>query len=150
MERCDNITDGYTEEAYIAAVPGLFDALEFKYRPYTYEERERLAATIAKTKDDVRTLAYLRAAVARIVEWSHQDAARQPLAVALANLRTMRPAKANRVVDIVMGYGASDINPKWDDATVDNTLDNLLEAAATGAPVAVVQQAGDEKNSEGG
>ena len=150
MKRCDNITDGYTEAGYVAAVPGLYGALEFEYRPYPYEEREKIRAAIGQAKADAKALLYLKAAVQRICTWGHCDADGKPLAVTLANIRTMRAAKLDRVVDIVLGFGASDINPAWDDDKKGDEAELLLESLGTGTPLNLVREAKDEKNSDAG
>lgn len=142
------IPDGYTEEGYIAEVPGLHPALRFAYRPMLNLERDVLQNLAAKESPQRINQAFTDAAVSRLQSWGATDQQGDPLAINAKNFSRLRPALFNRVYNIIAGYQPSDPDPA---KVVESDEERqLLEAVTHGRPIGEVRQEEHEGNSDAG
>ena len=100
--------DGYNRDGYVAAAPGRYDALAFKYRPALPDERWLF---VRQQDNDGRAYAKRAAAMldAHVLEWDAKDSKDQPVAKSAAAMLKLHPELFNAMVDQVMGYTAADV-----------------------------------------
>ena len=117
--------DGYTETAYIAAVPRVHSAAKIKYRPTPIEDRADLLSQIrtATMENDERKVAkmMIAAVASRIVSWEFFDDNGKRIedgipAVNADSVRKIRPSLFARLEAIVFyGTDGGDVPPKGGD-----------------------------------
>lgn len=146
MPILDFIPDGYQEHGYCAARLPIHNDFRFTYRPMLIEER-------APVLDLVNRLApadYLRQAAdsvaPRIAIWSAKDRAGSMLPVSADNLRRLKPMLQQRIINIVLGVDAGDVDPTWDYDQNDLIQSLRKEAEANKESVAATREAADLKN----
>ena len=145
------IQDGYTQKAHIAAVPGLYPALDLEFRPALVEERSVLI-DFGKTERDkkkVRAFSYQFLA-SHIQSWSI-DAKVTP-----ENVAKLRPLLYDRIENIVFGYDVGDSAEGTDANSEDEAtaeMNRLIEAGnlakeavETGRSIGAVAEERNEKN----
>lgn len=139
--------DGYTEDAYIAAVPGIHGAFRFKYRPMLIEEQSALSFAGREMKPAAYDQKCGKEMAAKLVEWSLCDKRGEPVPVSVRAVLMLKPRLFNRLFAIVLGNDASDPDPY---AAHDGELtatEEQYESALSGRTVGEVRQERDEKNS---
>lgn len=110
------IRDGYTIDGYIAARDGLFDAVEFTYRPMTRREVARLSADVAKSTDEeAAEVAAIKLVAKKLVSWSVKDHRDEIVPISEENVLRLQPIVAGIMTDIVRGARASDKRPQQAD-----------------------------------
>jgi len=136
--------DGYTEMAYIEAKLGMHGEFRFEYRPLLVEQRSLALRTMNELKDEEQDVVVAKKLASQLTSWSIDKP------VAYETVRRLHPAIFYRVWGIVLGTSASDLDPKWLDEKKKRDTELLVESAAVAAPVGVVREAHDEKNSGAG
>jgi len=122
------LEDGYTQEGYIAAVPGLFEALRFEFRPIVVAEQ----SAHYKEEKKFSGPAWARFAAdfiaRRLLSWSaaRQDGAPVPLRG--PDVAKIHPALFSRLYSILNGTDASDLDPEWSEAEKEESADYQFEA----------------------
>jgi hypothetical protein len=134
--------DGYTEDAYIEALPGFYGEFRFKFRPMLIEER----AALFNQNDKLPPAEYERKCAAalsnKLVEWSLIDKAGKQVPVSAQNILRLKPNLNGRIFGIVLGTQATDIDPLWSESKKESSAEQKYESAITGASV----QESDVKN----
>lgn len=144
--RSDYINDGYTEEGFIAAVPGLHGELRFKYRPFLVEE-EFVLSTAAEKMDPAKGhRAYVSAIAARLVEWSLADRNGKTVEIAAASVGKLCIPLWYRLKTIMRGLGPLDIDPSATDQQKEESADLALTAILEGKPIGQLTEEANEKN----
>lgn len=141
------IPDGYTESAYIRAVPRLYNELRFEFRPLLVDQRNIIADAAQKAPPDKADRILAAAVAKRLVSWSLVDSQGNGVPIGEANVLRLKPALFSRVYFIVAGTDASDDDPTWTDAKKSAESSAILEAAIEGRPVGDVKEEADLKNS---
>jgi hypothetical protein len=103
------IPDGYTEDGFIAAEPGIHPAVHFSYRPMLHEEVVQVDVEAARKNGSNQPAA--RALAEKIVQWDITDPKGQPLAVGFEVLTKLRGKLFLKLWAIVAGFRASDDAP---------------------------------------
>lgn len=103
------IDDGYTAKGYVEAWPGLHPAVRFKYRPMIQEEVSAFEDECEFKKDAERARIAAAKIAEKLTEWSLGKPA------TAANVRLLTPRLYHRVMEIIWGTRASDIDPTWTD-----------------------------------
>jgi len=141
--------DGYTESGYVEAKPGLHGEFRFTYRPLLTETRSRLLRSFDNLKAEEQDLIVAKTLAERVASWSLTKQSGEAVPVAVDNVRRLKPAIFFRLWSVVLGTEPSDLDPAWETEQKVEAVTTLLEAAAAPAPVGVVREAGNEKNSGG-
>lgn len=139
------IEDGYTEDGYIAAVPGLHPALRFRFRPMLPEEREAISDVIRQKPIAQGNKLMCEALAARIKSWSATNNKGEPLEITPSNVAKLRPKLQGSVYSIIAGYQASDLDPDAPEQA-DEPEDLALRALIEGRPVGDARTEADQKN----
>lgn len=133
------ITDGYTEDGYIAGVPGVMPALRFRFRPATSLERGMVAdAARGDAKQYHQTLSEVIAK--HLVSWDAE------VEISTKYVEILKPAAFDVLGNIVLGYRASDIDPNWSQTKKDEYNLQLKKAAKEAVPAPIQEQAEAAKN----
>lgn len=144
--RSDFLRDGYTEPGFIAAVAGLHGTLAFEYRPTLPEQQSDLISTA----DSLKAAAYDRKCAdfiaKHLVSWDLKDDKGQAVPVSAVNVLRLRPKLYNRLYHIVLGLGATDINPEWPDETKSEAAEVAFQSALTETAPGAVKAEGNGKN----
>lgn len=128
----DLIPDGYTESGYIAAVPGIHNAVKFSYRPMRHVDlaklRERLA--VGPLEGAKAIYGVLRQ---HVTGWDLKDDSGAVAGRSELDFAKLRPQLLDRLYAIVAGHVPSDQEPAAAPPvdSVDALLQEHGEAAAT-------------------
>lgn len=141
-------SDGYTEPGYIAEVPGIHGAVRFKFRPMRCEVRSRIMDGLKEKKSAEQDTIVAKMLAEHVVEWDVTDGKGKEVSRTVDNFRRLKPKLFYRLWDIVLGFDATDTDPAWNDETLADHVDDLLEASDSPAPISTVREARDGKNSE--
>lgn len=122
------IDDGYTDQGYIAAVPGLHGELRFEYRPVPYRDRTIITDAV-RSKPPAEAAATVAATIARfLVSWSFAEK------IEVKNILRLRPRLVDGIYYRIMGAEASDPDPNESfavstdaDAELSAILDNTTK-----------------------
>jgi hypothetical protein len=126
---CGYIADGYTRKGYIAAVPRLYPALRFTFRPALTAERARINRQIVDSKtDDIGEAIAARETARRVVNWDLTDCDDKPVPCDAEHLLRVQPSLNGRLYRVVMGFEA----PDEDESERPEKLDPELEALVKG------------------
>jgi hypothetical protein len=109
------IRDGYTERGYVAGTdwePGL----RFRFRPMLPEEVADFMETLGRYKAKAAEQFTAKTIAPRLVDWDLVDADNNPVAVSPENLLCIPRRYYLRVVSMVMGHEAGDLDPQWGEA----------------------------------
>jgi hypothetical protein len=150
MLRADYFHDGYTQSAFIAAVPRLHGTLRFTYRPALVEERSQLYDAAVKLNSHLFDCHVARFLAQKLVDWDLVDAERQAVAPTAEAMLRMQPELFAKLNQIILGTAASDIDPMWPPETRDRLLDEKAAAAAAGRTIGEIREENDEKNCSWG
>lgn len=145
-KRSDYINDGYTEEGFVAAVPGLHGELRFTFRPFTVEERAQVTNGLRNVQPHLHNRKYAIEAAKKITAWSLRDGADKPVEVKADTVYAIRPALFDRLIDILLGYKPSDIDPQWAEAKKDEAVEDQFQAALAGTSIGQLAEEANEKN----
>jgi hypothetical protein len=118
------IPDGYTEDGFIAAEPGIHPAVNFTYRPMLHEEVVQVDVEAARKSGS--NLPAARALAEKLVEWDIVDHKGKPLTIGFEVLSKLRGKLFLKLWAIVAGFRASDDKPanETGQATLENDLKN--------------------------
>jgi len=139
--------DGYTEQAYIEAVPRLHDApLRFSYRPLLPEERAEHLDAIENMSGVKNQLACSKFIAGRLVSWNLADDNGETLAITPVMVGRLKPALANKLYTIILGVTPSDIDPEWPEDAKAEEAGGEYESAKFGAPPGISKLEESVKN----
>lgn len=110
----DFIDDGYTEDFYIAAVPGLHGALAGQRRPLLAREVSQAIHQCQQHEDNPEQVDVLcaRTIADKLVAWDLRDRQGRDVSISEANVLRMRSSLMNKLWGIVLGTRASDLAPQ--------------------------------------
>lgn len=117
------IEDGYTMAGYIAAMPGVYPAVSFSFRPALLRERQRFLDAAERPGADAN-LAAAELLAAKLQQWDVRDSQGQAVKIAADSLQRLKPRLFDRLFNVVIGAQASDPFPDG------KRLDQFDEAAA--------------------
>jgi hypothetical protein len=144
------ISDGYTRSGYIMPADGLHSGLRFKYRPMLPEEAAVFVGDQFERMPPKKRYALAAAAIAgQVKEWDEQDEAAKPLPVTQENVRRLPWHLFNRLLNVVAGFGANDVEAVGkaaDEEEQDEYMARLLKAAGTGETPGQASERADRKN----
>ncbi len=143
-DSCFTPDDGYTEQGYIEAKPGLHGEFRFEYRPMLVEQRSRILRTMSEMKDEEQDVVIAKTMAERLVSWDN------PKPIAVERTRRIQPVVFYQVWAIILGTSPSAMDPRWDDERKVEGVENLMEASTADVPVGVAQEVTAEKNSDAG
>lgn len=143
----DYIPDGYTEGGYISPADGFHGPLRFEFRPMLVDERALLyGEAIKRLPEDAQLKKRAQAVASRIKSWSLLDAAGQAVPVNVDRLLRLKPELFYKLLNVVIGLEASDVDPE---AALDRhlaVLDERLQALVSSQPAGDLREAADVKN----
>ena len=143
----DYIPDGYTESAYIKGEERIHGEFRFEYRPMLVEERSLLYSDpVERLPDDAKLKKRAAAVASRIQSWSLRDGKGQPVAVNVETFLRLRAPLFWRVLNVVMGVDAGDLDPEAEAADALAAIDARLDAVVAGRTVAELREVADAKN----
>jgi hypothetical protein len=148
MRTCLIPNDGYTEQGFIAEVPGIHGEVRFKFRPMRCEVRSRVMDAMKDKKPAEQDAIVAKHLADHIVEWNVEDDRGKSVPVKIDTFRRLKPKLFYRLWDVVLGFDATDIDPAWGDDAVADHVDDLMEAADSPEPIGAATEARDAKNSE--
>lgn len=151
-ERLRFIEDGYNEEGYVRAQPGVFDQdFWFLFRPMPSLEQQRMAFEQARLerKGDIDGSLRIqaKAVVSRILEWQLKRPDGKDLPVSYENLMKMKPMLFKAVCAIVCGYEGSD---ELNQSHMQESNDEAVLQRIMGDSPDETKESIDAKNSEAG
>lgn len=117
--------DGYTIDGFVREIPGAHDAVRFRYRPMTPEVRDGYIVMIDKAGPLKASVVSAEIVAKRIESWSITDQQGKPLPVSAQTLRRLHPILFTRIIGIVVGSHANDVDGKQ----VANSQDDLTKQA---------------------
>lgn len=119
------IRDGYEMTAFVEAVPRLYEAVTFKFRPMLAEHVERLDDKLVLVTRAQQVVLLCGMLAERVTEWDVTDTNGAPAVVGLESMRRLPHPLIFRMAGIVRLLKPSDAVPK-DAQEVDETT-RLLE-----------------------
>jgi hypothetical protein len=112
MYDVDFIQDGYVRDFYIAPVKGLHKEIRGKFRPMLPQDASALVDALRESEEKYFGVA--AAAIAPfVVEWSLVDAKGGKRPIGHDTLLRVPRRALQRLIDIVSGFAATDIDPQW-------------------------------------
>lgn len=138
--------DGYTQPGYIQAVPRLHGELRYVYRPMLAQQRAPLLDAARDEKGDKYERLACKLACPHITSWSLIDAKGEPVAITAPNMLRVRPAMLSKLINIVAGLQASDVDPEWPEEVAREMDDDDLPSAVAGESRAVAREREDVGN----
>lgn len=130
--------DGYTEQGFIQAIPGLCDVpVRFKFRPMLPEERAEHADELSRLQDGAAKQLCLNTLVAeRLQSWDVMAYKRdgdkmvaEPVAICPVAVGRLKEMINGRLYGIVTGIEPSDIDPDWEATVKQREIANVYESA---------------------
>lgn len=117
------IPDGYTINGYIAAVPGLYEAVRFRYRPMQAIERAEFFNRRDKLPVESQTKGNAQAIVDRLESWDltigpEVEAlgcglkAGEPIPLTVEHVKRVNPVLFARLFSMICGTEPPDDDPK--------------------------------------
>lgn len=144
-----DIPDGYTSEAFIKGVEGMYDDTRISYRRMLHEERYVINGDIAKKGPKEASRLIVSVLCKFIRQWDARSRADQELIpLTFERVRKVEPKLIERLYSIVSGWEAGDVDPNKEATKTD--ADEDLEAILSGTPGAIAREGNDEKNSVSG
>ncbi len=142
--------DGYTEKAYIQLSLGMHGELRFSYRPMLVENRSAVLRSFDKMTAEAADIKSSDLMAEHITEWDVKDARGEIVPVSVDVMRRIRPQLFYRMWGIMLGTGASDIDPKWEESAKTREADLQFTTASQPKAIGEVREEDAEKNSDGG
>lgn len=143
----DFIPDGYTESAYIKGEDRIHGELRFTYRPMLVEERALLYSdAVERLPEDAKLKKRAAAVAARIHSWSLVDAKGQAVPVKVEAYLRLKAPLFWRVLNVVMGVDAGDLDPEAETADALASIDQRIQAAIEGRSASELRESADAKN----
>lgn len=124
------IDDGLTYDAYVAAVPRLYNEVRFSFRPVTPDQRTYVYRRIERTTDHETENTIAAGTIAKQVKsWDLKKRDGKPVELKVDDIRKVQPRLFNRIFSIVMGTEGWDEDPSGkSDTPADLTeLDTVLD-----------------------
>ncbi len=110
----DFIYDGYNEDGYVKAAKGFYGEHRFAYRPVTIQERAPVSDAL-KLQEEIYNRLAADLCAKKLQSWDFTDPRMppgdKPLKITAANFLLLKPALINRMIDIILGWAASDPDP---------------------------------------
>jgi len=138
--------DGYTENGYIAAVPGIYPALRFEFRPMLIKEYLEYAKVSMKLEffEDRREMAH--ALTKKLVRWDLKGRDGELVVFKPDNLLRLKLTLFDKLFKVVAGNVAPDNDPEQGDVSTDADDALVAEARKKGCTVAELRENRDAKN----
>ena len=106
--------DGYTEQGYLKAVPGMHPDVRFLFRPMSTPQRAKLLNAGDKTKDQLKLFRLQAEAIIEewklLLEWNITDVAGKALPVTVESMMKLKPRLFFGIIAIITGTEPSDID----------------------------------------
>jgi len=142
------IDDGYTLTAYIAAVPGVHDECEIKYRPALPRQRAGIFEAIGKKKAAEAEDIAARSIAEYVKDWDNiRDSAGNEITVSTHAASHLPPKLSHRMFQIVMGNEGGDERPDDSPSETPSAIDDEVERILSGEDDPI-EEVTPEKNSE--
>jgi len=141
----NTIQDGYTRRGYMNGDDGLFEPIEFEYRPLLAEEVARGDAVIEKANAEQEMLFVAGIVQEKLVSWSEEGCDGLPLPITLDNVRRLPFVVLIRIHKIMCGVMRSDPlkDPsEQEQLDIEREIRGVLRGNAPGAEI----EEGDRKN----
>ena len=124
------IHDGCTLDGYIAEQPGLYPAVDFKYRPAIRQERtvfyERIRKAPSGAAGDKEVAQAMKH---QLVSWDIKDHNHKSLAITAPIILRLQPALFERIWEIIVGNQGSDARPDGPTDNEEESMEVELNAA---------------------
>jgi hypothetical protein len=143
-----SVEDGYTEAAYVAAVPGLYDELRFTYRPLLHVERDAVSDQSGKSAQNFESV-LVAVMQSKLKTWDAMDGKGNPMPINAATIKRLQPALFDKVYTIIAGRVPSDPDPKNQNPEREKA-DDVVASIVSGKLVGDIREEGDRKNSPEG
>ncbi len=127
-------------------MPLVHGSLRFEYRPALVEERSQLSDAAAELKSHLYDRHVAAFVAGKIVSWDLADAVGQDVPIAAAALLRLQPELFVKLHRVVLGWAASDVDPRWPAETADRHDELATSAVLSGRTVGEVRQEADLKN----
>lgn len=122
------IDDGYTEQGYLRAVPGLHPDIRFTYRPMTLAVRGRMMTRGEKCKDDAERFTVQAETIVQgnlLLEWNVSDRKGAALPISVENMLKLRPRVFLALVAIIAGVEPSDVDDQAPHLAAQRSQDDI-------------------------
>lgn len=96
------VSDGYSEEATIAAASGIHGELKFRFRPMMHGQREKWSEELQRTSQGAASSIMAKAIGEHLLSWSLPVEPKPDL------VRTLRPQLLDKIYSTIAGYRPSD------------------------------------------
>jgi len=146
MRETSYFHDGYTQPGFIRAVPLLHGELRFTFRPALVEQRSQLVDAAGRLKSDAYDRHVATFLAEKLVGWDLADESGRDVAISATNLLRLHPEVFIKLHRIVLGWIASDIDPRWSDDDQQDVVEDQYESALAGQTVGEARQERIEKN----
>ena len=139
--------DGYTVQAYIAPIDGIFDCpVRFEFRPMLVEQASELHAAREKLRGSDADRKAAQVIVKQILSWDVKGPDGEPWELSASGLLRLEPTLFYRILSIVNGNYPSDQDPEWDESLKDEHVDEQLPSALEDQRPGAAREAANEKN----
>lgn len=144
------IEDGQEDDAYLAGVEMVYAPLRFTMRPMGRRDTNAHAAATKDKTDDAYDAITNEWLAKKIVSWDLKTRSGKPVSITAENMGRLKQSLHTRLVAVVWGYQASDVDPQWTQEQRDAYGLLVNEAARLGVTVGQLEEAKAEKNSASG
>lgn len=144
------IADGYTERSYIRETTRLHPAMRFEHRPTLLSELVAYRREVESMPEPMDTYRFAAKYIAgKLVSWDAKDGNGRPIPITGDNLLKMKHPLFMRLLSIILGAEACDLDPGWTLPEKDEHRKDLAIAKAECKTYGHVREERDEKNSSG-
>jgi hypothetical protein len=103
--------DGLDFDGYVAGVPRLHPACEFKFRPMLAEEVRALSSAISRQDAQTAQVTIANEVGARITKWNLQGGGGAVVPPSPEAFRRICPELSEKLCGVIQGYRPSDVKP---------------------------------------
>ncbi len=139
--------DGYTVQGYLRAIPDVFNRpLRFTYRPLPHLDVIELQDSFSK----MTRLSYERKCAsmmaARLIEWDLVDHKGEPMEICIESVLELGTSTFSRLFEIILGTGATDHDPGWDEGTKDEIAETEWQSVSDNTTPGQAREEANSKN----
>ncbi len=138
------IRDGYTERGYIAG-NDVLPALRFKYRPMVPDDVADFMDKLSRLSGGDGERFVAGEIAPRVASWDLADEGK-PVPCTPETLLRIRKLYYQRLVSIVMGHEAGDVDPNWSKQDKEAAMKQAADAKSNGTTPGAERTAADAKN----
>lgn len=117
------IYDGYTRQAFLKSVPGLYPDIHFQYRPCTAAQAEVVLGKTRRESDDNSNATFMAQVISKhILDWDIEGN-NGKLPIKPETIRCLQSQVFQRMFSIVLGLAAGDLKEGEKTDSSDDEMD---------------------------